>query len=99
MHAAAAPAVTPPHAHRRPVKTASLAWRIIRTILASLGALFLLFMVLGITLGSKPAGNPRPAPRATVTVPGPTKTVTTPVRAPVRITVRPTVITINVPPD
>ncbi len=92
-----------PHAHRRPQRQASLAWRVIRAILAVLGALFILFMVLGITLGSsKPAARPGPLPAVTVTVarpvPGPTVTVT-PSRPPVTVSANPTVITINVPPD
>jgi hypothetical protein len=72
MHAtAAAPLIQPPHAHRRPVRLRSSLWRIIRSILAALGAVFIVFMVLGLTLGSRTAADPHPAPVPTVTVTAP----------------------------
>ena len=78
MHATTALPVTPARTHRRKAgnRHLQLAWRIVRAILATLGALFVVFLVLGLTLGSKSASDSRPAPAVTITrtVPGPTVT-------------------------
>ena len=94
MHAAAIAGQGRAHAHRRPRRMRSVIWRVVRSILATLGALFIVFLVLGLTLGSKPAARAHPAPTITVTRPGPTVTV----RVPVSVWANHAVVTVNNPP-
>lgn len=83
------------HAHRRPRSAGSLAWCVVRSILAVLGALFIVFTVLGITLGGKPAIRVRPLPAVTVTRPGPGVTVTVTPKPQVSIWANHAVINVN----
>lgn len=97
MHAATIDSpVAPPHAHRRPRSMRSVIWRIVRSILAVLGALFIVFLVLGLALGgSKPVARVRPLPAVTVTRSGPRVTVTVTPKPQVSIWANHAVVNVN----